>query len=549
MMKRYPCSWLDARWLVCWLCASLFWLQCSRNRPCEGPERFCEGNVLWVCVGDRTGWWKIPCGLQEVCIQGECRPGIKPVGDAGNPTDTGGPDAEPQTGELCFDNTPRCAERTARWLCVQERWQKQPCDVGKICQHGVCEREVFCQDGTRRCRSLNEVEVCFQGQWQSLTCDAGKRCQSGVCEDEPLCQDREVRCAEPYVVETCVSGKWQRQRCDVGMYCQQGKCVPQQAACRDGDARCFDQGNQETCQQGMWSRQPCAAGMRCENNQCAPLVACGQDERRCLSLQEEQRCVQGVWQTKTCTQGQQCQKDGCVTLTSGTCINPCGSKQICQNGQCSSWPVTYRSVPFLGQKTDRDPPQHADLNLKLRGWQLIAGQSQSLVTYAGPTDMDPPKLFDMFVNKAFPGILNNYQVGAWDWASNSKQGWISSTPWKVHLVGLRTQPGEVLSIPSRKSDIYQGWAQALVLYLDQDSITFVYTREDTVANGYAVHISGVNLAVDLTLLYQTLSSRSKQELPALGNNQPFATAIGNEIKMAIRDRGQFMDPRSQKDWW
>jgi len=38
-------------------------------------------------------------------------------------------------------------------------------------------------------------------------------------------------------------------------------------------------------------------------------------------------------------------------------------------------------------------------------------------------------------------------------------------------------------------------------------------------------------------------------LPALRNNQALGQALGFEIKVAIRDAGSFMDPRSQKDWW
>ena len=38
-------------------------------------------------------------------------------------------------------------------------------------------------------------------------------------------------------------------------------------------------------------------------------------------------------------------------------------------------------------------------------------------------------------------------------------------------------------------------------------------------------------------------------LPALRNDEPFGTATGASIKIATRDTGQFLDPRTCKDWW
>jgi hypothetical protein len=38
-------------------------------------------------------------------------------------------------------------------------------------------------------------------------------------------------------------------------------------------------------------------------------------------------------------------------------------------------------------------------------------------------------------------------------------------------------------------------------------------------------------------------------LPALRNDEPFGTATGTSIKIATRDTGQFLDPRTCKDWW
>ncbi len=94
----------------------------------------------------------------------------------------------------------------------------------------------------------------------------------------------------------------------------------------------------------------------------------------------------------------------------------------------------------------------------------------------------------------------------------------------------------------------------MVLYAEEQRLTLGYTRQDTVAGGYAVHIE--NICVDPTLLALYRSRVTPQGwrlsppmLPALRNNQALGIALSNEIQVAIRDRGAFMDPRSRKDWW
>jgi hypothetical protein len=64
-----------------------------------------------------------------------------------------------------------------------------------------------------------------------------------------------------------------------------------------------------------------------------------------------------------------------------------------------------------------------------------------------------------------------------------------------------------------------------------------------------------NICVDPQLLnlYRTQVNpdgyRRTRNLPALRNGQPIGTAWIDSMQIAVRDRGQFMDPRSQKEWW
>jgi hypothetical protein len=93
----------------------------------------------------------------------------------------------------------------------------------------------------------------------------------------------------------------------------------------------------------------------------------------------------------------------------------------------------------------------------------------------------------------------------------------------------------------------------MVLYAEEQRITLNYTRRDTVANGYAVHLENICVDPNLLALYRAQVNaegwRATGRLPALRNNQALGTALGSELKVAIRDRGAFMDPRSRKDWW
>ena len=89
----------------------------------------------------------------------------------------------------------------------------------------------------------------------------------------------------------------------------------------------------------------------------------------------------------------------------------------------------------------------------------------------------------------------------------------------------------------------------MVLYADAERITLKYTREDSVVNGYTVHIENVCVDPALLNLYRSLDAAGRPQLPALHNGDILGTAAGDQIAVAINDYGTFMDPRSRKDWW
>ena len=165
---------------------------------------------------------------------------------------------------------------------------------------------------------------------------------------------------------------------------------------------------------------------------------------------------------------------------------------------------------------------------------------------AGATDQRAPQLFGLFEDNRTPEFSNVYRAHHWDWGSNSRGGIV--TDFEVTVGGMAVKPGETIRVPSANYDIGQGY-QVLILYASKERITLKYTGEDTAATGYTIHVDGVCVEPSLLELYNKMNSEGRRHLPALRAGQPFGRARGDEIQVAIRDTGKFMDPRTRKDWW
>jgi hypothetical protein len=174
-----------------------------------------------------------------------------------------------------------------------------------------------------------------------------------------------------------------------------------------------------------------------------------------------------------------------------------------------------------------------------------------LVAINGPTDDDAPQLAGM-TNGKIPAFTANYQVYDWDWACvtgphGCRSAPISTTP--VTLIALASRAGNPLAAPSRHAEIYGGGYVAMVLYAEEQRITLNYTRRDTPAVGYVVHLEEVCVDPNLLALYRQSDAGGRRQLPALHHGEMLGVAAGDQFKVGVRDSGQFMDPRSRKDWW
>ncbi len=216
-------------------------------------------------------------------------------------------------------------------------------------------------------------------------------------------------------------------------------------------------------------------------------------------------------------------------------------------------PRSYTAIPVEPPPTDRPAAVHPDLNLAIRGFIATNGYL-GLVTYGedeqGP-DPNAPQIDGMFAASRLPAFRSLHQVYDWDWGCNPPAGCLGApiSDYPVTLLEMETAPNEEIAIPRRTPNIYPGDFKALVLYAEERRLTISYTRGDTAANGYLIHLEDFAVNPGLVALYQNLNAAGRSELPALRNGEIIGVADRGTVKIATRDTGRFLDPRACKDWW
>lgn len=219
-------------------------------------------------------------------------------------------------------------------------------------------------------------------------------------------------------------------------------------------------------------------------------------------------------------------------------------------GQSPPPPGSYTAIPVDGRADSRPAALHGDLNLALRGYTLTVA-ALALIDLGGDTDPDAPQLDGLFDPMRAPTITAVFQVHEWDWGCGADG--CRGQPladWEVTLIEVAASPNEPLYLPMRAPEIYSGGYRAMVLYAEPTRLTLVYTRRDGADHGYVVHLEEIQVDAGLVALYEELNTAGRSHLPALihGERLGYASPAGT-VKIAIRDTGQFMDPRSRKDWW
>jgi len=200
----------------------------------------------------------------------------------------------------------------------------------------------------------------------------------------------------------------------------------------------------------------------------------------------------------------------------------------------------YDLIPIEGGRESRPPAEHGDLNLKLRDPQPADFEATLVDIPGSGIDPDAPKLSAIFK----PDFTQTYAIHDWDWGSNSTGNLLNDG--SAVLVGIKTTPGETIFIPQTDRDIYDGKYVAVVLYASEDQLTFLYARAGSVVKGYTVHYLGLQTDPNLVKLFEESEG---SELPGLTLDTPVGVAAGEELIVAMRDNGTFLDARSKRDWW
>ncbi|MCW1967072.1 MAG: hypothetical protein KIH69_002980 [Anaerolineae bacterium] len=196
-----------------------------------------------------------------------------------------------------------------------------------------------------------------------------------------------------------------------------------------------------------------------------------------------------------------------------------------------------------------------DFRLSVLGYAPV-NAALNLVGYNGDTDPNAPKFHGLFEPNRVPSFRAAYQRYDWNWNSGpppyGSRGGVN-TKWPVTVLDLSTGNGESIYPPERNVPIWSDGLTGLVLFADVKELTIAYGRHDTVNNGYVLHLTNICVEPNLLATYRAqLTSdgrRATNFLPAVRNNQRIGTADGNRVTIAITDGGEYLDPRSDKDWW
>ena len=117
--------------------------------------------------------------------------------------------------------------------------------------------------------------------------------------------------------------------------------------------------------------------------------------------------------------------------------------------------------------------------------------------------------------------------------------------------------GTAIHTPISGYDIGDG-VEVIVLFADKDTVALHYTREDSSATGYTVHIDQICTDPNLVALYNSLDDANgpRYDFPSAGYNLPtlaagqmLGTTSSQDMVVAITDTGAFQDPRSCNEWW
>ncbi len=272
------------------------------------------------------------CEVGQICEQGLCVKGCRE-------------DAGCLDGEYCDQESLVCAagcrvgecpegevcERESRVCQVVPCEDDGGCDVGQICEGGVCaegcREDAGCGEG-----EICEEAACVPGCREDGECGEGEICEGEVCAEG--CRE-DVGCGEGEICEdaACVSGCREDGGCDEGEICEEAVCV---AGCRvDPDCAGGEICLETSCVAGCREDEGCAEGSYCDLEGLVCEVGCriGDCPTGQVCVRESRVCeVVPCDDNRGCGLGQICEGEVCVE----GCLEDigCVALEICEGGQC-----------------------------------------------------------------------------------------------------------------------------------------------------------------------------------------------------------------------
>ncbi len=225
----------------------------------------------------------------------------------------------------------------------------------------------------------------------------------------------------------------------------------------------------------------------------------------------------------------------------------------------------YTSGAVFQYDTDnpvRPAYNHADKNIELRGYVVNTDPNlkRELVDYGSGDATQPPQVATLLNPPQVPPFADFYRVHQWNWQPSDEGPGTRDNPIEMPpttAVSFTLPPGTPLHTPVSGYDI-GGGMEVIVLFADADTITLHYTREDSAATGYTLHLDHICTDPHLLSLYNSLDAPHgpRYQYPALSYNLPtlpagksFGTTSAQNMVVAIVDTGAFQDPRSCNEWW
>lgn len=212
---------------------------------------------------------------------------------------------------------------------------------------------------------------------------------------------------------------------------------------------------------------------------------------------------------------------------------------------CQGWSERFDTLSVMGRRETMAGDAHPNMNLAVRGWQPVDAPLAFQDYGADVDQVQPPRLLELIIRP--PVFRSAHRVYDWD-GNHPYRRQRPITDWPVTLLGLAADPGQTLHAPGSGRPISPEHA-VLVHFANEQRVTLQYTRDDITSVGYTLHVEQICVDPALVALYRESDTRGRDRLPALRPGQVFGRARQDQVLVAIRDSGRFMDPRSRRDWW